>query len=213
MSDGDVIGAFSEEQAESLSGVSLSQLRRWDIQGLFHPSYGVAEKHVPYGRLYSFRDIVSLRVLNDLRNNVGVSLKHLKEVSDRLAHLGDAKWTTTTLYVLGKRIVYTNPRTRKREDVVNGQRVLDIPLRVVIASTRKAVMDLNRRDEVVGQVVRDRFIAQNVPVIAGTRISVTAIKEFHEAGYSVEAILREYPDLTSADVSSALAYRPEATAA
>lgn len=205
MGDEKVIGAFSEEQVSLLTNVSLHQLRRWDREGFFAPSYGVAERHVPYGRLYSFRDIVSLRVLNDLRNDKGISLQHLKEVSRKLAHLGDARWTATTLYVLGKRVVFTDPRTRLRSEIVSGQRVFDIPLRVAIASTRKAVQALNQRDDVLGKIVRNKFVAQNQHVFAGTRIPVRAVREFADAGYSVQKIIAEYPDLTPADVAAALA--------
>lgn len=209
-----VIGAFSEEQAVRLSNVSLNQLRRWDRDGFFHPSYGVAEKHVPYGRIYSFRDIVSLRVLNDLRNLKKIPLSHLREVSSHLAHLGDAKWTATTLYVLGKRVVFVDPRTSRREDVVSGQRVFDIPLRVVISSTKHAVMELSeRRDDQIGKIVQARFISQSEPVLAGTRVPVTSIKEFAAAGYSTARIIREYPDLTEKDVKAALAFHPQASAA
>lgn len=42
------------------------------------------------------------------------------------------------------------------------------------------------------------------PMIPGTRIFVRAIREFHEAGYSVEAIISEYPDLTEQQVRDAL---------
>lgn len=207
MTDENVIGAFSEEHASRLSGVSLNQLRAWDRDGFFCPSYGVEKRHVPYGRIYSFRDIVSLRVLNDLRNNKKIPLSHLRAVSNKLAHLGDAKWTSTTLYVLGKRVVLDDPRTNSREDALSGQRIFDIPLRVVIASTRRAVRELNRRaGDQVGQVSRARFVAQNVPVLAGTRIPVASIRDFADAGYSVSKIIREYPGLTERDVQAALEY-------
>ena len=213
MSEADnIVGAFSEEQAARLSGVSLNQLRRWDADEFFCPSFSDA-KGVPFGRIYSFRDIVSLRVLNDLRNKKKISLSHLREVSRELSHLGDEKWTATTLYVLGRRVVFDDPRTNLRQEVVSGQRVFDIPLRVVISSTRRAVQELNDRSDRIGQIVRARFIAQNEPVIAGTRVSVTAIREFAEDGYSVARIIKEYPVLTEADVAAALTYISEPVAA
>lgn len=207
-----IIGAFSEEQAAQLSGVSLNQLRAWDANGFFVPSFSDT-KGVPFGRIYSFRDIVSLRVLNDLRNTKRIPLGHLRAVSAELAHLGDEKWTVTTLYVLGKRVVFVDPRTKLRQEIVSGQRVFDIPLRVVISSTRKAVQELNNRDDLVGQVVKARFVAQNEPVIAGTRVSVAAIRDFANAGYSAAKIVKEYPGITVRDVEAALSYRPESVAA
>lgn len=207
-----IIGAFSEDQAVRLSGVSLNQLRSWDADEFFCPSYSDT-KGIPFGRIYSFRDLVSLRVLNDLRNKKRIPLSHLRKVSSELSHLGDEKWTVTTLYVLGKRVVFVDPRTNLRQEVVSKQRVLDIPLRVVISDTQRAVRELSDRDDRVGQIVRARFVAQNEPVIAGTRVSVNAIREFSDAGYSAERIVKEYPSLTEADVDAALAYKLESIAA
>lgn len=213
MSDATVIGAFSEEHAERLTGVTRHQLRRWDRIGFLKPSFGWQDRRDDFSRVYSFRDIVSLRVLNDLRNTKQVPLQHLRKVSDALNHLGDAKWTATTLYVLGKRVVFEDPRTSRREEIVSGQRVFDIPLRVVIADTKKAVAELNRRrGEVVGRIVQDRNIMQNEPVFAMTRIPVSTVKRYIEAGYSNAQIIAEYPDLTAADITAARAYDRRAAA-
>lgn len=207
MDETNIIGAFSEEQAARLSGVSLNQLRRWDSDGFFTPSFRASQPHVPYGRIYSFRDIVSLRVLNDLRNRKKIPLQHLRQVSEKLSHLGDAKWSAATLYVLGKRVVFEDPRTHRRHEVVSGQHVLDIPLRVVIASTKQAISELNSREDQVGKIVQFRFVSQNEPVIAGTRIPVASVRDFAESGYSSKQIIREYPDLTEADIRAALAFK------
>jgi hypothetical protein len=79
-------------------------------------------------RLYSFRDIVSLKAL---RNEANVPLEHLREVKEKLIHLGDYIWAKTTLYVFNKRVVFDNPGTKEKEEVVSGQGVLQIPLQVV----------------------------------------------------------------------------------
>lgn len=214
MSADTIIGAFSEEHAERLTGVSRHQLKRWDRDGFFEPSYAFENRRAAYSRVYSFRDIVSLRVLNDLRNVKGVSRQHLREVSRKLAHLGDAKWTATTLYVLGKRVVFERPGTRVKEEIVSGQQVLDIPLRVVIASTRKAVREMNRRGAAeAGMIVRHRFVAENQRVFAGTRIPVAAVKRYLDAGVSEEVVLGEFPALTSADIEVARAFQERAAAA
>ena len=46
----------------------------------------------------------------------------------------------------------------------------------------------------------------NDPVIAGTRIRVRAIERFIGAGFTVDQILDEYPDLKRSDVEAALEY-------
>ena len=207
MNTDNVIGAFSEEQAETLSGVSVNQLRRWQNDGFFKASYGTEQKGVPFGRIYSFRDIVALRVLHVLRNQEKIPLSHLRQVSEKLSHLGDDRWTATTLYVFGKKVVVSDSaKKNRRREVVSGQHVLDIPLKVVIANTRRAVAELNRRESNIGEIVHARFVAQNEPVVSGTRILVASIRDFASAGFSNDQIKREYPDLTDADIVAALAY-------
>lgn len=203
MRDENVIGAFSDEQAARISGLSIHQLREWDRQGFFKPSYGSPRAHVPYGRIYSFRDLVSLQVLSDLRNRKKIPLQHLKLVSEKLAHLGDARWTATTLYVLGKRVVFENPNTRRREEVVSGQRVFNIPLRVVIKSTRDKIEELGERSERAGIFEARRFVAQNHRVFAGTRIPVVVIADYLRAGVSEAKIIAEFPVLRPADIDAA----------
>lgn len=204
MNQGSVIGAFSEADAARLSGLTVGQLRSWDRKGFIQPSYAEVDRSLPYSRVYSFRDIVSLRVLGQLRNTHKIPLQHLRKVSDTLDHLGDARWTATTLYVLGKRVVFTDPRTEDRVEIVSGQRVFDIPLRIVISDTRKAVAKLNHRDESAsGRVVHGKFTLQNEPVFEGTRIPVAAVKRYLDAGYAAEAIIAEFPDLTVTDVETA----------
>jgi uncharacterized protein (DUF433 family) len=212
MTDSNIVGAFSEEQVVKLTKISLNQLRSWDADGFFSPSFG-SVRSVPYGRIYSFRDIVSLRILHDLRNEKKIPLQHLREVSEKLSHLGESKWTSCTLYVLGKRVVFKDPRNEQRQEIVSGQRVFDIPLRVVISSTKEAVAQLNKREGQSGEITHTRFISQNEPIIAGTRIKVSSITEFAAAGYSVAEIIREFPDLTEKDIAAAICYQGGAIAA
>lgn len=208
MAEAEIIGAFSEEAAARLSGLSLAQLRMWDKTGFIHPSFADENRRQPYSRVYSFRDIVSLRILGQLRNTHKVPLQHLRKVSEKLHHMGEAKWTATTLYVLGKSVVFTDPRTQERQEVVSGQRVFDIPLRVAISDTKQAIAKLNaREDGKTGLIERGKFVMQNDPVFAGTRITVAAVQNYLDAGYSTAQILAEFPGLTEADVQAARTFR------
>ncbi|MFZ1471140.1 MAG: DUF433 domain-containing protein [Paracoccaceae bacterium] len=202
-----IIGAFSETDVARLSGLTVGQLRGWDRKGFVQPSYAESDRSLPYSRIYSFRDIVALRVLGQLRNVHKVPLQHLRKVSDTLAHLGDSKWISTTLFVLGKRVVFTDPRDDKRVEIVSGQRVFDIPLRVAISDTRKAIENLNHRSESeVGNVVHGKFTLQNEPVFEGTRIPVSTVKRYLDAGYLPDAIMLEFPGLTHADIETARSF-------
>lgn len=203
MGKSEIIGAFGEDDASRLSGVSVGQLRSWDRDGFLLPSYGYRKERVAYGRVYSFKDLVALRVLNELRNDHKVSLQHLKKVAERLAHLGDDKWTSTKLYVLGKKVVWSDPRTRKREEIVSGQRVFDIPLKIAVSDTKQAIQEMNvRQDAELGKVETQRFVQNNRRVFSGTRILVSTVENYLRAGLSSERILADYPDLRQEDIES-----------
>jgi uncharacterized protein (DUF433 family) len=202
-----VISAFTEDHVAKLTGVSKRQLRYWDRDNFFTPSLAYEDRSRPYSRLYSFRDVVCLKILNVLRNDVGVSLTHLKGVKERLAHLGDDLWSKTTLYVLKKKVVFDNPKTKAKEEIVSGQGVLQIPLKVVTGNMEEAVRALNHRDEsVIGKFEKRRGFAHNQLVVAGTRIPVRSIKAFADAGYSASQIQTEYPSLTIDDIKAAIEY-------
>lgn len=198
-----VVGAFNQADAAKLSGLSEGQLKTWDRSRFFVPSYAAENRRSPYSRVYSFRDLVSLRVLGQLRNKYRVSLQHLKQVSKTLSHLGDTVWTSTTLYVLGKRVVFDDPRTNQRAEVVSGQRVFDIPLEVAASDTKAAIKELNVRSASdLGRVLAVPF-TQNDQVFKGTRIPFSAIVHYVTAGFSEEQIISEFPDITSADIAVA----------
>jgi uncharacterized protein (DUF433 family) len=206
-----VLSAFTEDQVERLTGVSRRQLRYWDQTDFFTPSFAYENRREAYSRLYSFRDLVCLKIVSALRNEANVPLPHLREVKDKLAHLGDDLWSKTTLYVLNKHVIFDNPETEQREVVTTGEGVLQIPLVAVSGKMEAAArLLLTRNKETVGKIERNRNVVQNEPVIAGTRIPVKSVKAFADAGYSIEQIKQEYPTLTEADIRAAIAYEAAA---
>jgi len=81
-------------------------------------------------------------------------------------------------------------------------------LDTVLTDAKAQAQSLTKRDEsTIGKIERTRLVNQSSVVIAGTRIPVRAIKRYAAAGYSVEHILKEYPDLTKEDVAAALAFQ------
>jgi uncharacterized protein (DUF433 family) len=217
MSTGNTIAAFSEEQVARLTGNTKAQLRYWDRTAFYRPAYSEENRHLPFSRAYSFKDIVALRVLNVLRNQCKISLQHLREVREHLAHLPDdpSRWTKTRLYPVNGQVVWYEEGSELPEVVTSGQYVIAVVLEEVVEATQQAVRTfLTARDKSnFGLIEKSRFILHNAPVVAGTRIPVRAIKRFSEAGYSVAQILKEYPDITAADVEAALAYREVDSAA
>ena len=200
-----VIAAFSEEHVERIAGLSVGRLRSWAKTDFFKPSFLEDNPHLPYSRFYSFKDVVALRTLEMLRVQNNVPLQHLRKVAEQLKHLKDELWTTTELFVFNRRVIFANPETGDLEEVVSGQYLLGIPLRQVIEDTNKDIARLRHRSsESVGKLRKSRSIARNEWAIAGTRITVGAVKRLHEDGYSIARIIKEYPDLTREDVQAAL---------
>lgn len=202
-----VVSAFTEDQVERLTGVSVFRLRYWDRTGFFTPTYAAENRRTSYSRVYGFNDVASLRVIFVLVNQYSVPLSHLRKVVTNLGGMDNSSWTRTTLYVLNKKVIFDDPQDGRQREIVSGQYMIGIKLNEILSDTKRDVAALSKRtDAQIGKVVRTRTIAHNSPVVAGTRIPIRSIKEFHEAGYSVKQILKEYPSLTNADVSAAISY-------
>lgn len=200
-----IISAFSAEHAERLTGLSSAQLREWDAAGFFQPSYAAPNRKSPYSRIYSFEDLVGLRVLSILRNTHRVSLQHLKAVALKLADYAPKPWSELTLYVLNKEVHFRNPSDGLVQGAVSGQLAVPVPISSVVEDVERRAEKLRERNkDTVGQVERHRFVVHNEAVIAGTRIPISTVRSFADAGYSTAEILREYPSLTREDVQMAL---------
>lgn len=206
-----VIAAFSEEQVERITSLTKGRLRYWAKTGFFKPSYAEDDPRLPYSRFYSFKDIVALRTLELLRVQNNVPLQQLRKVAEKLSHLENDLWTKTTLFVLNKKVIFENPETGMPQEAVSGQYVLGIPLGLIMEDTTADIVDLTRRrTSDIGHVSRSRSVCRNAWVVAGTRIPIGSIRRLHEDGYSTEAIIAEYPDLTAEDVEAALRYDDKA---
>lgn len=203
-----VVSAFTEDQVVRLTGVSRRQLRYWATDKFFIPSIKMEDDNLAELRLYGFRDLLCLKIINSIRNESKVSFPELRKAKERLAHLGSDMWAKTTLYVHRKKIVFDNPETGQKEETSTGQGVLEIPLQVIAGKMEDAVRAMRQRDrEAIGKIDDKRGTRASHPVIAGTRIPVSAIQAFHRAGYSVEAIQRQYPSLDTGDIEAAITYK------
>ena len=92
--------AFTAEQARRLSNCTHHQLRYWDRVDLIRPSIQGTGGRPGVRRLYSFRDLIALRVVRSLLDN-GMSLQRVRRAWDYLrregemeGHLSDVKLVT-----------------------------------------------------------------------------------------------------------------------
>lgn len=97
---------FTAQQACALTGCTHHQLRYWDRVGLVVPSIQGTGGRPGIRRLYSFRDLVALRVVRSLLDN-GMSLQRVRRAWDYLrrnaemdGHLANVKLVTdgTTIF-------------------------------------------------------------------------------------------------------------------
>ena len=80
--------AFTSKQACYLSGCTSHQLRYWDKVGLVSPTIQSSKGKPGVPKLYSFRDIVSLRVIKTLLDN-GMSIQRVRRAWKYLTKNGN----------------------------------------------------------------------------------------------------------------------------
>ena len=209
-----VLLAFTLEHAARASGVSERRIRYWDQTGVLHPSLVRGESGQPYGRIYSFRDIVGLRTLGELRDRFRVSLQQLRAVGERLSCNYETPWSELRFYVQGNHLYFHDPELDLRVSAIQpGQVPLALELEDlewVAKDTERRTQQLAERDKAdVGKIVRHRHLLGNRPVVAGTRIPTAAVWDFHQAGYTFDQIAEQYPRLTHEDIKQAVAFEQE----
>lgn len=192
--------AFSADQLCALTGLSTRQLRYWDQTGFFEPEYDGGNS-----RVYSFRDLVGLRTVARLRRSV--PLQELRKVGAWLKRKHDTPWSSLRFYLSGRTVHFKDPVSQRVMTARPPEQTVCVEMEEIVDETRRLVEQRRRRHRSdVGQIARRRGVVQNAAVVAGTRIPVEAIWNFHDAGYSIARILREYPSLTRKDVQAAIEF-------
>lgn len=79
---------FTAAQACRLTSCTPHQLRYWDKVGLIEPSIQTTDGRPGRRRIYSFRDLVGLRVVKSLLDN-GLSIQRVRRAWDYLRRTGD----------------------------------------------------------------------------------------------------------------------------
>jgi DNA-binding transcriptional MerR regulator len=94
------VDGFTAQQATRLTGCTPHQLRYWDKVSLVQPSLQRTGGRPGRRRLYSFRDLVALRVVRSLLDN-GMSIQrvrrawdYLRRTADMDAHLAEIRLVT-----------------------------------------------------------------------------------------------------------------------
>jgi DNA-binding transcriptional MerR regulator len=202
------LAAFSIEDVARLTGLSVRQLGYFDRTGFFSPSFAAENRREPYSRIYSFRDVVGLRTIAEMRNALGISMQELRKIKPWLEQRHESPWASLRFYVGGRHVFFDDPATGARmAGRPAGQFAMPIEMKRIADEMEKAAQGLKERQpDQFGQVVRHRYVQNNAWVVDGTRIPTAAIWRLHDAGYTVQAIIDQYPSLTPADVEAAIAH-------
>lgn len=196
--------AFTDEQAARLARISIGQIRYWDETNFFEPSISYENRRVAFSRIYSFDDVVGLRVLGELRNIHDVPLQHLRRVRDKLK-LPQSIWREEEIFVHQKRVYFRNERGNHINAETGEETLPNIPLPRIIASVHHEAQALGvRTREVHGKKVKNKSIARSAEVFEGTRIPIDLVAEYFEEGLGLQDILRDYPTLTEDDINAAV---------
>lgn len=200
-----ILGAFSEEQVSCLTGLSRAQLRAWNCKSFIRPEFKVGDNaRRPFTYIYSFKDLLKLRVLNQLRNVYHVPMRELERVERTLEHMGDEKWTSQRLWVANRKVVFEEPESLKKREIASKQFVAEIALEVVTSDARADIARLNERSAGQrGNLIKKRYLHSSDQVFDGTRIPVSAVFGYLDAGIGAREIVRRLPDLTLEDVRAA----------
>ena|SRR5271166_1626662 len=203
----DVVRAFSAVHVCRLTGLSQRQLSYWDGTRFFSPYYASEKRRSPFSRVYSFDDLVGLRVIAILRKDHSIPLQTLRRTAEELSKYHARPWSGLVLYVAGNKVYFKEPQGDAIRKAGNPQMVFPIALdRVAEDLSAKANELRKRRRDQIGRVERHRNIVHNAWVIAGTRIPTKTVWRYHQAGYDAKRIIRDYPLLTAADVNKAISH-------
>jgi uncharacterized protein (DUF433 family) len=207
-----VIRAFSAGHVVRVTGLTPSQLRYWDATGFFQPAYAHVDGETVPVRLYSFTDLVGLRVLQMLRSTYKVPLTRLRIAAKELAKYSRMPWAELKIVVCNREVSFIEPDTGHARSV-SGQYII-LPVLNVINYVENSVEKLNTRTkDQIGKTTKNRNISHNAEVLAGTRVPVKAIHKFLDYGYDIEKILEEYPSVEKRDIEVLIEARMRSVAA
>ena len=143
----DVISrSFSTAQVARLTGLTPRQLDHWDRRGFVQPS---VQRAAGYGsaRLYSFEDVVLLRVAARLRS-AGVGLAKIRRCAEAIGRIGGARGMGgVRLVVAGSQILWARSDEELIDLLKGGQLVLVFSLGDTVEETAGEVARLNREGD------------------------------------------------------------------
>jgi DNA-binding transcriptional MerR regulator len=164
---------FTAHQASKFTGCTPRQLRYWDSIGLVSPSVQKTGGRPGVPRLYSFRDLVALRVVKSLLDG-GMSLQRVRRAWSYLnrragldKHLSEVKLVTDGVSIF--------KICRRDGEVIDalreGQMAFFVAIDEIVQSVEADVTEFRADRERFIRALRDaaKDVAQQAPAAGGTR--------------------------------------------
>ena len=207
------ISAYNVAQAAVLTGLTKRELAYWDSAGFFKPYHSFANAGSPMAKIYTFHDIVGLRVIYILKHSLALPLKEQKEAALKLSQIDNFISSDMEILVSNHALSAMGSGMNQSAGDSSGEKAI-VTIAKIAEEMRREIARLRHRDNSeFGKINRNRAVMNNQPVFAGTRIRINIVQSFSEAGYSMDQILREYPTLTVADIAMAIAMMDSKVAA
>lgn len=203
-----MVQAFTQDDVTKLIGLSRRQLEYWDRTDVISPSIANYEGRGNQ-RLYSFRDLIKLKVGAELRQR-RMRPSRIRATIEALEQRGFTDPFVTIRWVVepdGNEVLYVNPAVERPMSARNVDQVaepMDLQLKDIKTGMEATIAEHMARP--TGQVTRIRNLQGSAPVIAGTRIPTNKIAGLAERGWDAQRILVAYPHLTRDDVKAAIEY-------
>jgi uncharacterized protein (DUF433 family) len=214
---GEMIEAFRQDLVSRITGFTGRQLRRLERLGIVAPS--VAPREEGWPPLYSFKDLLRLRVASEMlkRDFNAPQIRRLIDdleadgFEDPLVSIqfyGDEPKGELRPGRRSKRLGRTyyvdpaSPGTRSARNREQTAETFDLDVKDLRANLVGTIEELTMREH--GSVERVRGVQAYAPVIVGTRIPADLIGRLAEAGWTRDRIRESYPQLTNEDIDAAL---------
>lgn len=194
---------FSSRAVRTLTRLSARQLQYWDETGFLKPSISTRKGRGTL-RLYSFQDLVALKVAAELRGTLPLqTLRRLVAYFQRLDYklpLAEVHFWVERGKVYFREAGVTREARRPEQSLIEGT----VQIREVIADLGRQIDRLDARTP--GRIERRRGVMSGKPVIAGTRIPTASIWRQVKEGLDADEVRKGYPGLTRKDIAAAVAF-------
>lgn len=195
--------AFTERRTALMAGATLHQLRYWqDHHRLIRPEIQRQVSPTRVVKLYGFTEAIDACVIGQFRAG-NVPLQQVRRVLDSVHERGAVDALRTVEYAIdsGELFWRFHPSEpwegSKRPKQYVGHAVLNLQL------VRRHIREFPARSpDDLGQIVEQRGVQRGAPCFAGTRIPVSSVRAWFEAGASRERVLAAYPLLEDIDLDA-----------